>query len=266
MSLDPNDNRNDYIGNNAVSVYSYGFKIFNKSHLLVKTRSALGVESTLILDTDYTVDGVGESVGGNITLIAGNLATGIALTILGRMPIEQENDLGNQGSFYPETIEEEFDKLAMVDQQQQEQISRTLILPDTIKIADFNPTLPTGITDTLNKGKAIILNEDCDGFTLGDSDLNPVSYSNISSNTTLDEAVKNYFADPTAGAFTVTLPLASDNAGNEFTVKHVAFGSANDITVARTASDLIDGETSDTLTAGDFRTYISNGSNYFIKN
>lgn len=92
----------------------------------------------------------------------------------------------------------------------------------------------------------------------------PVS-ANITSNTTLNLATaRYYFCDTTGGTFTVTLPAASSNDGVSFTVKHVTFGGANDVTVATTGGNTIDAEVGDTLTAGIARTYISNGTEWFI--
>jgi len=90
--------------------------------------------------------------------------------------------------------------------------------------------------------------------------------SNISSNTTLNAATASaYFVDTTGGAVTVTLPAAASNSGKFFLVKHVAFGGANDISVARTGGDTIEGGTSDTLTSGMARKYVSNGTAWFIE-
>jgi hypothetical protein len=88
----------------------------------------------------------------------------------------------------------------------------------------------------------------------------PVS-SNITANTTLASTTRYYLCDTTGGAFTVTLPAAASNNGIAFTVKHTTFGGANDVTVA--TGETIDGEVGDTLTAGEGKTYISNGTSWF---
>lgn len=89
----------------------------------------------------------------------------------------------------------------------------------------------------------------------------PVS-ANITANTTLAAATARYYlGDTTGGAFTVTLPAAASNDGVAFTVKHTTFGGANDITIA--TGETIDGEAGDTLTAGEGKTYISNGTAWF---
>lgn len=92
---------------------------------------------------------------------------------------------------------------------------------------------------------------------------NPAS-SNITANTTLSSAINYYLCDTTGGAFTVTLPAAASNDGVSFTVKHTTFGGANDVTIA--TGETIDGESGDTLTAGEGKTYISNGTAWFIAN
>jgi hypothetical protein len=73
---------------------------------------------------------VGSYSGGSITL-ASALTDGYALTIVRQVPITQETDLRNQGSFFAETHEDVFDRLTMVAQQLQEQIDRSAKLPVT---------------------------------------------------------------------------------------------------------------------------------------
>lgn len=167
MTISSTTNRNDYIGNGSTSVYSYSFKIFSESDLLVTTRTSAGVEATLVLTTDYTVTGVGETSGGSITLVAGNLASGTTLTIRRVRDLTQEADIRNQGDFYPEGHENAFDHLIMVDQQQQDEIDRSVKFPETVSSSDFDPTLPTDLLG--EDGLTIITNPAGDGFIAGPS-------------------------------------------------------------------------------------------------
>lgn len=131
--------RNDYTGNGSTATYAYGFKIFNQAHLLLTVRNtSTEVETTLAITTDYTVTNVGVAAGGNIVLVdnnqawldgSGYLATGYTLTIIRHLDLTQETDIRNQGAFYPETHENEFDTIVMQMQQLQEQIDRTIIQP-----------------------------------------------------------------------------------------------------------------------------------------
>jgi len=154
-----------YTGNNTTPTYSYTFKIFEEGDLLVTSMNTSNVETVLALTTDYTVSGEGESGGGSITLVAGNLATGYILTIRRVNDIVQETDIRNQGAYYPAVVEDQLDKMVMIDQQQQNEIDRSPKLPESTAIADFDVTLPTDMTD--NPSATIIINATGDGFEIG---------------------------------------------------------------------------------------------------
>lgn len=154
MTLSSATSRVSYTGNGAVDTYSYTFKIFDQDDLLVTVKNTSDVETTLTITTDYTVSGVGDTGGGSIALVNssqawldvdGDLLTGYILVIRRVRSIVQETDIRNQGTFYPETHEDEFDKLTMVDQQQQDELDRSIKLPETLTSLDFDPTLPSDI-------------------------------------------------------------------------------------------------------------------------
>lgn len=153
MTVSSTTNRNDYVGNDAVDTYPYTFRILDQTHLRVTVRdtSSPPVETTLTLTTDYTVTGVGDAGGGSIALVNssqawldadGDLKSGYSLTIRRVLTIKQETDLRNQGSFYAETHEDQFDRAAMVAQQQQDEIDRALSLPETEAGSSAATTLP----------------------------------------------------------------------------------------------------------------------------
>lgn len=154
-----------YTGNNTTPTYSYNFKIFEEGDLLVTSMNTSNVETVLALTTDYTVSGEGDSGGGSITLVAGNLATGYILTIRRVNDIVQETDIRNQGAYYPAVVEDQLDKMVMIDQQQQNEIDRSPKLPESTAIADFDVTLPTDMVD--NPSATIIINATGDGFVIG---------------------------------------------------------------------------------------------------
>jgi len=140
MTIESLINRSDYVGNGSTASYDYEFKIFEDTDLLVVVADEDGVETTLVLNTDYTVAGEGDEVGGSITLLDddqdwidddGFLATGYALTLRRVMPLTQETDISNQGPYYASLHEEQFDKLICIDQQQQEELDRSLKVPET---------------------------------------------------------------------------------------------------------------------------------------
>lgn len=171
MSLSSSVRRNNYTGTGLVSVYAYTFKVFAQADLVVKVQKISdGTVTTLTLTTDYTVSGVGATSGGNITLVnasqawltAGKLSSTYNLMVRRVVDIVQNTDVRNQGEFYASIHEDEFDKLTMIDQQQQDQLDRSLQLPDVIDPDDFDTELPSDIADHPNE--AIIVNGDGDGF------------------------------------------------------------------------------------------------------
>lgn len=174
----PLGNRMDYTGNGAVDTYAYTFKIFEDSELLVTVADTDGAETTLVLTTDYTVTGAGSSSGGNVVLVnasqawldsGGDLLTGYHLTIRRVLDLTQETDLPNQGSFFAEVHEDQFDRLVMIAQQQQDQIERGIRLPETVSSATFDPELPPSIVG--EAGAILKVNSDGDGWTVGTADL-----------------------------------------------------------------------------------------------
>lgn len=130
MTVASSTNRVDYTGNGSTTVFSFTFRIFAATDLVVTKADADGVETVLTLNTDYTVTGVGSYSGGSITL-GSALTNGHAMTIQRVLPLTQETDLRNQGQFFAETHEDVFDRLAMINQQLQEQVDRSAKLPVT---------------------------------------------------------------------------------------------------------------------------------------
>lgn len=118
-----------YFGDTVTKTFDYDFKIVDAAHLNV-VRSEGGVPTTLTLDVDYTVTGVGNDEGGQIeTTVAPTQLPLQSITILRDVPFDQDIDLENQGAYYPETVEMGFDLAAMRDQQLSERIDRALLLP-----------------------------------------------------------------------------------------------------------------------------------------
>lgn len=108
----------EYTGNGSTDTFPYGWRVLDQAHLLVrKITNADATVATLVLGTDYAVTGVKRAAGGSVVLAAGVLASGYTLRIERLLPLLQETDLRNQGSFYPETLEDALDYLVMLAQQ-----------------------------------------------------------------------------------------------------------------------------------------------------
>jgi len=128
MTVSTQISREDYTGNGVTTVFPYRFRIFNESSLNVVRTDTNGIETPLVLNTDYSVSGVRSYSGGSITLNAA-LALNFKLAIVRQLPTVQETDIRNQGSFFPEVHEDVFDYLTMLIQQNDEALTRALLKP-----------------------------------------------------------------------------------------------------------------------------------------
>jgi hypothetical protein len=121
-----------FIGTSTATVFPFAFKIFAASNLqVVRADSSTGLESTLILNTDYTVSlntDQDSNPGGNVTLLA-VLATGFTMVITSDIANLQPTDLTNQGGFYPEVITDALDRATIQIQQMADELTRSIKIP-----------------------------------------------------------------------------------------------------------------------------------------
>jgi hypothetical protein len=127
---------NPLVGNGNTHTYPFAFKVFTDADIVVKKlEDATSTETTLTLglNNDYIVtlnaDQNGNP-GGSITLKSGgnnqNLASGFTIVITSAVQSLQGTDLTNQGGFYPEVINDALDKSAILHQQQQDELDRSI--------------------------------------------------------------------------------------------------------------------------------------------
>lgn len=158
MTVSSSTSRMSYIGADSTSVFPYSYKIFDQSELLVTVAlTSTGVETTLVIATDYTVSGVGTSTGGNVTLVnasqawltAGNLKTGYTMSIRRVVPVTQTTSILSNGPYDAKLHEKAFDRGVMRDQQLTDEVNRSLQLPETEAGTAAKTTLPDAATRAL---------------------------------------------------------------------------------------------------------------------
>lgn len=162
MTVKATNNREDYLGNGIADTFSFSWRVFDPNEVSVYIRPS-GGDEVKVSPASYTVAGVGNKNGGNVTFSFGPPAAGTAITIIPNFEYLQQTDLRNQGVFYPEVHEDQFDRQTMMSKQLSEAAGRSVKMPVTIKPTEFNPVLPAGI-----KGKAhaiVTTNEHGDGFS-----------------------------------------------------------------------------------------------------
>jgi hypothetical protein len=120
-------------GNGSATSFAFTFRVFAEEDIRVVLADTDGVESELVLDSDYSVALNGDqedNPGGSVTYpISGSpLATGEALTLAGALEYDQPADVPDGGNFSPTAIENEFDRIVMQIQQLAEENERGIRL------------------------------------------------------------------------------------------------------------------------------------------
>lgn len=120
-----------FTGNGVTTSFPFTFKTFDTEDLAVTLTDADALESTLVLDSDYSVTLNGDqdaSPGGSITypISGAALAAGEKLTFIGAVDYDQVADLPTGGSFSPVVIENALDRATFQIQQLAEQAGRAL--------------------------------------------------------------------------------------------------------------------------------------------
>jgi len=146
MSISSAVSRVQYTGDGATSIYAYPFVIQAAADLLVTVRnSTTNVETTLVLNTDYTVSGIGVTTGGNATLLGSfaPLTSGHVIAIRRAPQLTQSTDIRNQNEYLPEIHENALDRQVMLDQKQQDELDRSIKIMETETGTPLKVTLPS---------------------------------------------------------------------------------------------------------------------------
>lgn len=124
-----NDPRNQYTATSGQTIFPYTFAIFDKGDLVVIQEGV-----TLAEGTNYTVSGVGDEDGGNVTLLVG-ATTGDTITIYRDMAFERLIDYQNNGDFLASDVNDDYDRLWLATQQNKSEIARCLDFSQDDEIA-----------------------------------------------------------------------------------------------------------------------------------
>jgi hypothetical protein len=125
MTVSSSTNRVSYAGNGSTTVFPYTYKVFDEDDLTVILRSADGTETVKTITSDYTVSGVGNAGGGNVTMLTAP-ATGETLVILREQDLVQELDIVPNDPFPADSLEGALDRLTFMVQQHEEALGRTI--------------------------------------------------------------------------------------------------------------------------------------------
>lgn len=127
--------RNQYTATAGQTVFAYTFEVYNKNDIVVLQNT-----TTLSEGSNYTVSGVGNDSGGNITLAVGATA-GDIITIYRNMALDRTTDYQNSGDFLAAEVNEDFDRLWLAIQQNATTDSRSVRKPVS-DLSSINMELP----------------------------------------------------------------------------------------------------------------------------
>jgi hypothetical protein len=127
MSLPANLRRDRYVANAGQTVFPYTFRIFAATDLVVE-RLRNNTTTTLQLNVDYTVSGVGNDTGGNVTLTQGAEQDDI-IAIVSNQPNQRSTDFTESGDFRAAALNAEFDRIWIGIQQIAQDVSRQITRP-----------------------------------------------------------------------------------------------------------------------------------------
>lgn len=139
-----------YLGDDVSVDFSFPYKFFNTSDLVVTTKLIADpyTETILAEGDDYTVAGQLDEFGverydngGTVTLTVA-LASTLKLVIQREEPITQETDFVPNSDFSEQSVEDALDKLTMICQQLQEQVDRCLKFGIDTTVSDTIIDLP----------------------------------------------------------------------------------------------------------------------------
>lgn len=221
MTISTTASRISHNGNGVTTAFSFPYLFLTNSDLVVIRVAANGTETTLVLNTGYTLTGAGNDAGGTVTILGGAPPSGSRIVIYRAMELTQEVDYITGDPFPAETHERALDRLTMIAQQQQDAIDRSAKLSET----------STADADTLvaNINSLAAIEDDVSAVAAIDTDVSAVAA--IDSNVTTVAGI---------AANVTTVAGISSNvttvAGISSNVTTVAGISANVTTVAGVSS------------------------------
>lgn len=124
-----------FTGNGVTTSFPFVFKVFTKADIeVMRTVTATGVLSVLVLDSDYSVTlnvDQDASPGGSILypILGAALPSTETLAVIGSVEYTQEASIANASSFLPRVIEDALDRIVILAQQLAEMLGRALRFP-----------------------------------------------------------------------------------------------------------------------------------------
>jgi hypothetical protein len=149
MTVSSTTTKNSYNGDGTTTIFAYTYKVFDEGDLSVILRDvATATETVQAINTDYSVSGVGDAGGGNVTFVTAP-ASGKTVFIKRASAQTQTTDYTPNDPFPAEAHENALDKLTFLVQEVNEELDRAIKLSptNTMNSTEF----AVGASDRANK-------------------------------------------------------------------------------------------------------------------
>lgn len=140
---------NQYSASGSSDTFSYTFKILGADQLVVKLAG-------VVQSSGFTVTGVGNDAGGTVVFSA-NPSASTLVELSRSTPATRSTDYAPNGDLAEEVLDADFDRAYMALQEMQEQVDRTMKLPQgTTGSLDLDELVPDSFLRVNSAGDAII--------------------------------------------------------------------------------------------------------------
>jgi len=197
MTISTNTFPHQYIASSGQTVFAYQSKVFGKNDIKVIVTDTNNVESLKTVDLDYSVSGLGNDAGGNITFTTG-VTLNYIVTISRNEPFTQEIDYVEGDDFPAVAHEEGLDRSVLRDQTLNNLIVRGLRFSEGSNITGISTELTLGEV----KGKALYFDA-----TTGE----PIGFD-ISALSTIPTLNNETLTGDGTASYTLSFTPASENA------------------------------------------------------
>lgn len=130
MTVETTVNLAVYRGNGIATQFAFPFLVFQEEDLVIELQEFVtGTVTHTYVAGEFTTTGIGEEVGGTVTILGTPITSDFQITIERIVDYTQTLDLVNQAGFYPEEIERQLDRTIMQIQQLRTLTDRSILVP-----------------------------------------------------------------------------------------------------------------------------------------
>lgn len=176
MTVESTTRKQSFAGGQSTLTFSFRALVDSPEDIKVVAVTS-GTETLLTYTSEYTVAVNADGVGGVVT-VSPSYSTAYTYTVYRETTNKQESDYDDYNQFPADTLEEDLDRRTLVDQEQSEDLERSVRVPVSSALSGSSLLLPTPTA-----GRAIKWNATADGLanSSGDIDTSVTEAANYAS-------------------------------------------------------------------------------------